>query len=124
MFTSYPHLSVDKNPHLSILIGMTILHEYETRVNCDDSHCVIRYYIKGEPLAVGIIRCHYHNAGGINGTVITMSDWNMGTLITDISSNHGLVPNEMEELMREIRAHAVSKIKEHLTHSGEQATSD
>ena len=94
---------------------MTILQDYETRVDCDDSHCSLRYYIKGIPLSVGIIRASYHDKGGINGLIITISDWNVGELLEDISEKHGIGPNEMLNVVGDIKADAVRRIKEHLT---------
>lgn len=112
------------NVPLTILIGMTILHDYETRVDCDDSHCSLRYYTKGQPLSIGVIRANHHNHGGLNGIVVTVSDWNVGELIYDISERHGVGPNEMLNIMNDIKTHSIQKIKEHLTLSGEQPTSD
>jgi hypothetical protein len=105
-------------------MGMTILQDYETRVDCDDSHCSLRYYIKGEPLSIGLVRVHYYDAGGLNGLIVTVSEWNIGNLLSDISDNHGLGPNEMVEYMGTIKTHVIQKVKEHLTLSGEQPTSD
>ena len=103
---------------------MTILHDYETRVDCDESHCSLRYYIKGIPLSVGIIRASYHDKGGINGLIITISDWNVGELLQDISDNNGLGPNEMLNYMGELKNSAISTIKEHITKSMGHPASD
>lgn len=96
-------------------MGMTLLQEYETRVDCDDHHCSLRYYIKGEPLCIGYIKLVYTHSGGINGTVVTVSEWSVGDMIRDISDNHSLSPTEMESIMTDIRRHAVSTVKDHLT---------
>ena len=107
------------NVPLTILIGMTILQDYETRVDCDDHHCSVRYYIKGEPLSIGLLRVHYYDAGGINGIIITVSEWNIVQLLQDIMDNNSMDPNETLDILREIKTDAANKVKEHLTHNGE-----
>ena len=107
------------NVPLTILISMTILQDYETRVDCDDHHCSVRYYIKGEPLSIGLLRLHYNNAGGINGIVVTVSEWNIVQLLQDIMDNNSGDPNETMEYLRVIKTDATNKVKEHLTHNGE-----
>jgi hypothetical protein len=94
---------------------MTILQDYETRVDCDDSHCSLRYYTKGEPLCIGLLRSHYYDAGGLNGLIVTVSEWNVGELLEDISEKYGIGPNEMLNVVGDIKADAVRRIKEHLT---------
>jgi len=94
---------------------MTILQDYETRVDCDDSHCSLRYYTKGEPLCIGLLRSHYYDAGGLNGLIVTISEWSVGELLEDISDKHGIGPNEMLNVVGDIKADAVRRIKEHLT---------
>lgn len=103
------------NVPLTILIGMTILQEYETRVECDDNSCSVRYYIKGEPLSIGLIRLGYTNTKGINGLIITVTEWNVGELINDIFDNHNKVPTEMLDILRDIKTYAVDKVREHLS---------
>jgi hypothetical protein len=94
---------------------MTILQGYKTRVDCDDKYCSMRYYKDGEPLSIGVIRSHYYDGGKINGMIVTISEWNVGELLQDISDKHGIGPNEMVDIMGVIKSHAIQKIKEHLT---------
>ena len=103
------------NVPLTILIGMTILQDYETRVDCDDHHCSVRYYIKGEPLSIGLLRVHYYDAGGINGIIITVSEWNIVQLLQDIMDNNSGNPNEAMDYLRVIKTDACDKVREHLT---------
>jgi hypothetical protein len=94
---------------------MTILHEYKTVVDCDDSHCSLRYYKDGETLSIGIVRSQYYNGGKINGLVVTVSEWNVGELLYDIEERTGVGPNEMVDIVNDIKADAVRRIREHLT---------
>ena len=94
---------------------MTILHDYKTRVDCDDKYCSMRYYKDGEPLSIGVIRSHHYDGGKINGMIITISEWNVGELLQDISDKHGIGPNEMVDIMGDIKKDAIQKIKTHLT---------
>ena len=98
---------------------MTILQDYESRVDCDDNSCSVRYYIKGEPLSIGLLRVNYNDAGGINGIVVTVSEWNIVQLLQDIMDNNTMNPNDTMDILRDIKTDATNKVKEHLTHNGE-----
>lgn len=107
------------NTPLTILINMTTLQDYRTKVDTKDGGFTVRYYVGDEQLSIGMVKGTYNVTKGINGTIIIITEWNVGELLNDITTNYGLTPEDTHKVQNEIRNDTRQRVKEHLSHSGE-----
>ena len=114
LLTSYPQFNVDKNPGLTILMCMTILHDYKTRIDCDDKYCSMRYYTPEEPLAVGIIRLnYYHKDGKVPQTVVTINSMEIATMVDMLAVQFPTYTGD--QVVKMIREDVTDRVREHMT---------
>ena len=98
---------------------MTTLQDYKTKTECKDGGFSVRYYKGDEPLSIGLVKGTYNVTKGINGTIIILTEWNVGDLLNDITTNYGLTPEDTHKVQNEIRNDTRQRVREHLSHSGE-----
>jgi hypothetical protein len=94
---------------------MTTLQDYRTKVECKDGQFTVRYYMGDEQLSIGLVKGTYNITKGINGTIVIVTEWSVGDLLNDISTNYGLIPEQVSKVQDEIRSNVRELVKEHLS---------
>jgi len=113
---SYPHISVYKMGGLYILNSMDILNDFKVKIDCDTTHCSVRYYLSGGTLATGILRVSYNRTNMSPNVIVVITSMNIDKMIEYIVTNDKTIspittPNV-------IRQHCTDKVREHLSNMG------
>jgi hypothetical protein len=93
---------------------MDILKDFKVGIDCDDTHCSARYYLRGR-LSSGIIRTSYTRTNIPPNVIVIINSMEIDSMIEYIMSRYDVDPLTTPNV---IRQHCTDKIKEHLSNMG------
>jgi hypothetical protein len=94
---------------------MDILKDFKVGVDCDDTHCSVRYYLRDRTLASGIIRTSYTRTNKSPNVIVIITSMDIDRMIEHIMNNYVVDPLTTPNV---IRNNSIDKIKEHLSNMG------